>query len=198
MASKAELTTQFIIEKVAPVFNKLGYEATSMSDITNITGLTKGAIYGNFENKEHLAIEAFNYNIRQVVWKIADDINRVDSASEKLAAITAFYRKYYNRTIEFGGCPMLNVGIDANHMNSMLHERVVTILKKLQTSIAEIIQKGVEDGEFREGLNSEQLGARIISQIEGAIYTSIMLKEPNHIADMMDFLDEWFERDLKR
>lgn len=49
--SKAERTKQFIIEKTAPIFNAKGYMGTSMNDIMNATGLTKGSIYGNFETK---------------------------------------------------------------------------------------------------------------------------------------------------
>ena len=62
MLSKAEVTTKYILETVAPIFNQKGYAATSMDDITRATGLTKGAIYGNFKNKETLAIEAFKKN----------------------------------------------------------------------------------------------------------------------------------------
>ncbi|HAE68223.1 MAG TPA: TetR/AcrR family transcriptional regulator, partial [Sphingobacterium sp.] len=53
--SKAEQTRQYIIEKTAPIFNKKGYFATSLSDITTATGLTKGSIYGNFKDKDDLA-----------------------------------------------------------------------------------------------------------------------------------------------
>ena len=60
MPSKAQRTAQFIIEKAAPLFNTRGYAGTSMNDITRATGLTKGAIYGNFDNKEEIAIAAFN------------------------------------------------------------------------------------------------------------------------------------------
>jgi len=74
MLTKAELTTQYIIETVAPIFNKNGYAATSMSDLTKATGLTKGAIYGNFKNKEDLAIASFKHNVKvimsntQILW----------------------------------------------------------------------------------------------------------------------------------
>ncbi len=50
--SKSEKTKAFIIEKAAPVFNTKGYAGTSLSDLTAATGLTKGAIYGHFENKD--------------------------------------------------------------------------------------------------------------------------------------------------
>ena len=67
MTTKAERTTAFIIETVAPIFNKHGYIGTSMSDLTEATGLTKGALYGNFENKEALALAAFEYNSVQLL-----------------------------------------------------------------------------------------------------------------------------------
>ena len=49
MMTKAEKTKQYIIEKTAPVFNRKGFAGTSMNDIVEVTGLTKGSIYGNFE-----------------------------------------------------------------------------------------------------------------------------------------------------
>ena len=45
MISKSEKTTKYIIKTVAPIFNRKGYAATTMSDLTAATGLTKGAIY---------------------------------------------------------------------------------------------------------------------------------------------------------
>jgi len=196
MASKAEITTQYILETVAPVFNKLGYAGTSMSDITNATGLTKGAIYGNFENKEHLALEAFNHNIRKVVWKVADEMNALESATAKLKAMTDFYRKYYNHTIEFGGCPILNIGVDSNNANKALFDRVTNVLQKLQANVAGIIELGIKQGEFRSELDTQQLGARIVSQIQGAIFTSVLLRSPNHLLDMMDHLDQMVINEL--
>ena len=67
MLTKSEHTIHFILETVAPIFNKHGYAATSMSDLTSATGLTKGAIYGNFENKEQLAIAVFQFSVRRIL-----------------------------------------------------------------------------------------------------------------------------------
>ena len=76
MLTKSEKTTKYIIETVAPIFNKKGYEATSMKDITSATSLTKGAIYGNFKNKEAIAISAFKENVNALLKKIAKHQNQ--------------------------------------------------------------------------------------------------------------------------
>ncbi|RZL99390.1 MAG: TetR/AcrR family transcriptional regulator, partial [Pedobacter sp.] len=66
ITSKAERTRQLIIEQTAPIFNTKGYAGTSMNDLTAATGLTKGAIYGNFENKDEVAVAAFDYNFSKI------------------------------------------------------------------------------------------------------------------------------------
>ena len=60
--SKAERTKQFIVEKTAPIFNMKGYAGTSVNDMMAATGLTKGSIYGNFKNKDDVALAAFDHN----------------------------------------------------------------------------------------------------------------------------------------
>src|SRR5215204_2574009 len=64
--SKADQTKAFIIEKTAPLFNTKGYEGTSMSDIEAATGLTKGSIYGNFTNKDEVALAVFDFNLQKI------------------------------------------------------------------------------------------------------------------------------------
>ena len=197
MKTKSEQTTAFIIEKTAPVFNKHGYVGTSLSDITQATGLTKGAIYGNFESKEHLALEAFNFNIRKVMGYIAERVNAEEKASAKLRAITGFYRNYYQFTIALGGCPVLNVGIDSNHQNPALKERVNDVIKKLIQRIEDILRLGVEQKEFKSSVNTKQYATRIYSIIEGSVFTAVMMKDEKHLSDMMDFLDSMFATDLE-
>ena len=62
---RTENSSEYIIEKVAPLFNSKGYVGTSLSDLTKVTGMTKGALYCNFDNKEDIALAAFKYNVYQ-------------------------------------------------------------------------------------------------------------------------------------
>ena len=62
--SKAEKTRAFIIEKSAPVFNIKGYAGTSLNDLMLATGLTKGSIYGNFKDKDDVALSVYRYSVR--------------------------------------------------------------------------------------------------------------------------------------
>lgn len=197
MSKKTEKTKQFILEKVSPIFNKNGYFATSMSDITSATNLTKGAVYGNFKNKEELALAAFDFNVCFIVDKIRNILKEIESPLAKLHALTNFYRDYYIHRINFGGCPILNVGIDANYTNPKLFKRVKEVMLSLQKSIANMIEQGQEKKEIKKEINPLIYGTRIFSLIEGSVFTSIMFKEEKYLLDMMDHLDHIIKTELK-
>jgi len=92
--TKAEKTRQFIIEKTAPIFNTKGYAGTSLSDITEATGLTKGSIYGNFANKDEVALAAFDYNLQTVQGIIRSEMNKQESVKEKLLVYVNVYNDF--------------------------------------------------------------------------------------------------------
>ena len=72
--------------------------------------MTKGAIYGNFENKDSLALAAFEYNSKKLLAEIDEKLNSNGTSLQKLFVLTNFYRHYDTFTEELGGCPILNVG----------------------------------------------------------------------------------------
>ena len=121
---KSARTRQFIIEKAAPIFNKKGYSGTSMNDLTEATGLTKGGIYGNFENKDEIAAAAFEYNSQHILEQIKVRVLSQKAAKDKLLAISGFYRQYLFERKLSGGCPLLNTAVEADDMYPNLREMV--------------------------------------------------------------------------
>lgn len=196
MATKAEQTSAFIIQKVAPLFNKQGYYGTSMADITSATGLTKGAIYGNFKNKDELLYQAFKFNVDRVVNQIKKDLADTNSPIQQLYGLTNFYRRYKAYTIEFGGCPIVNIGVDANHENPVMLKRVQEVIEKLQYYITRTIQKGIEQGEIRKTINPEKYGRLFFTMIEGAVFMTTTLNDETYLSETMNRIDEIIEKEL--
>lgn len=198
LASKSEITANYIIKTVAPIFNKKGYVGTSLSDLTTATGLTKGAIYGNFKNKEELSLQAFNHNVRFVLKMIRERMDLEISSIGKLKALNNFYRDYTKETIHLGGCPILNVGIDANHLNPLLLERVNYITQKLEESIALVIEQGIKKNEIKAGINALKYGRLFFSKLEGAIFMAIIRKNESYLKEMTDHIDFTIDNELKK
>ncbi|MDD7887336.1 TetR/AcrR family transcriptional regulator [Flavivirga sp. 57AJ16] len=197
MTTKAALTSQYILEIAAPIFNKNGYAATSLSDVTHATGLTKGAIYGNFKNKEDLAIASFVFTIKNMMKQIAHHLSKSDSPIEKLFLITDFYRNYYDYSKQLGGCPILNIGVDSNNQNTLLLQKVKQVIERIQDQLATIIEDGIEAREISSEINAMYFAKRLDTMIQGAIFMTYTMDDDFYIKDTMDLIDDMIGKELK-
>jgi TetR/AcrR family transcriptional repressor of nem operon len=182
LQSKAERTKAFIIESTAEIFNKKGFAGTSLSDLTQATGLTKGSIYGNFENKEEVALAVFDYNYARLAKKTRDLIDQAGTYHDKLLVYARVYKNMSQVPLNRGGCPILNTAIDADDTNSLLKDRAAKALIRWEKKITEIIEQGIEAGEFKDDVNIRQTALSIIALIEGGI----MIARTTNNYDSMD------------
>lgn len=197
MSTKAEKTTAYIIETVAPVFNKHGYIGTSMSDLTDATNLTKGALYGNFENKEALALSAFEYNRNLLLNAINEQLSIEGDALQKIDNLIKFYKKYDVFTLEMGGCPILNVGIDALHNNRLLAAATKETLKEIEGKIALVLENGVNNGEFKIPVTPMQFAKQLVTILQGSIAMATLTSDRKYLLNTVTYLEVLIRRELK-
>src|ERR1700761_6347471 len=103
---KGEQTKQMIIEQSASLFSKRGIAATAMSDVMEATGLAKGSLYVHFDNKDVLAEAVVDYNLKLLVRRVGEAIDRFDHSKDKLFAYIDVFRNPLAPPVE-GGCPMM-------------------------------------------------------------------------------------------
>lgn len=172
MARNPEHTRQLIIDKALPIFNTKGYAAASISDITAATGITKGAIYGNFKNKDEVATAAFERGVEIVSGEIAKRVRAKHTAPEKLNAIIDFYEEYITKPPIPGGCPVLNSSIEADDSLPFLRSRVIRSIALLKDSVIKMVNRGIIEGQIKKDTDAEEFANFFYSTIEGVISLS--------------------------
>lgn len=195
--SKAEKTKQFIIEKTATLFNTKGYGATSLSDITQATGLTKGSIYGNFENKDQVAIEVYKYNAGLLSRVMNQSLGEQYSTSaEKLHAFVAFYRKSWRSVFSNGGCPLMNAATEADDSFPILKKCVQQSFTLWSERITSVIRKGQQSGELKKSIHAEECASLFIMLIEGGILLSKTMDDEKFLNQALDKISHMIDHEL--
>lgn len=189
MQRDSTATHTFILEKVAPIFNKKGYSGTTLSDLTEATGLTKGALYFHFKNKQDLAIQAFRINVKRVINPLSAKMQDCNTALEKLQVMINYYRVYYEVVDQEGGCPILNMGTDANHNNPELFEAVKAVIIKLETGIIELLSSAIAEGGIKQDTDVVAFGKNIYCMIEGGVFMAVTHKDRSYLTNMMDLIE---------
>lgn len=149
-----------------------GYAGTSLSDMTEATGLTKGSIYGNFEDKDAVALAAFDYNARKVQEVMRREMDKHDTIREKLLVYIHVYENFEKFPFPQGGCPLLNTTVDADDTHPELKTRVAGVVQGMKDRLTGLIEEGKRRGEFRQDLHAEQAALTLIATIEGFVMLS--------------------------
>lgn len=184
---RSEKTRQLIIEKTASIFNKRGYTGTYLSDLTDATGLTKGSIYGNFKDKNEVALEAFRYNYRFQSEKVLVQIEKEKRADRKILVLLNHYKQAYLPIFKNGGCAILNTAVDTDDGNDLLRQEVIEKINGWVHKIASIIKMGIERNEIKL-IDATEYTFRTIALIEGSILLSKTLDKPDILLNNIDFL----------
>lgn len=80
---------QLILETAAQLFAAKGIDATSVQQITDACGISKGAFYLSFKSKDELIIAIIDYFVKDVASRIDQSVNEGQNPEQKL------YNYYY-------------------------------------------------------------------------------------------------------
>lgn len=194
--SKSEKTRAFIIEKTASVFNKKGYTGTSLNDITEVTGLTKGAVYGNFGNKDEVALAAFNYNVSQLNASLGAFIKQQQTPTAAIFAFTEFYRIHYKLIFKKGGCPIQNAAIEADDLVTFLRKDIRKSIENWLKMLSTLIKNGQALGTFKKVCIPENYASLFISLLEGGILLGKTMNNPVLLFNSLDRIDDIITKEL--
>jgi len=192
--TKGEQTRRKIVEAAAPIFNKRGYEGSSLSELMEATGLKKGGIYRHFSSKEELAAEAFDYT-----WEAAWNarlvhVNEKANDIEKLKQLIANFVKH--RSPVAGGCPILNTAIDADDGNTVLRAHVAKALRSWLSRLQTIVNRAQVLGETLPGVDPKAVATLIVASLEGALMMSRIQRSDEALRRVQAHLDRYLDKEV--
>ena len=194
----SEKSRQEIIEKSAPVFNKYGYSGTKMNMIIEATGYQKGGIYNHFDSKMDLARAAFKHNFGLLKVPYEAAINKAESPKIQLIAFIEGFKKYIVNPPILGGCPLLNMAVEADDTDESNRLSVKASFDEWKALIETILEKGIQSGDFNANIDTQQEAIFIIASIEGAIMLGQLKRSVKLMLGVADSLQRYIELQIFR
>ncbi|MGK0386253.1 MAG: TetR/AcrR family transcriptional repressor of nem operon [Patiriisocius sp.] len=184
----AEITKEIILKESANLFNTQGYKATSISDITKATGLTKGAIYRHFENKADLEQQALHRLSTLMFTELGAKIQQANTFQLKMEATFSFFDSYMETPLYKGGCPLLNAAVEADDTNIILRKQAYIMLTQLKASLHRIISNAIKNNQVKTATDPGFYSVIFIATLEGGIMMSKLEQSKNAITTTIEHL----------
>lgn len=194
--TKGERTKQRILTEAAELFNTRGYAGTAVTDVSQATGVEKGAVYNYFPSKDALALAAFDYNAAIVTQRVRAAAHVPTHPRDQLLAMLDPYRESARRPIVRGGCPLLNTAIESDDGDPALRDRARNAFTGWLELVAGIVARGVDEHIFRADVDPLATATAIVASIEGGVMLSRLYRSQKRMDAVVAHL-EGFIRSLE-
>ena len=169
MRSKGSLTRQNIIQNSLQLFSVKGFYNTSISDIQEATGLTKGGLYGHFASKEDIWYAVYEEAV--TIWKRIV-FNAIRSNSDPLTRIEKFIendlRDYLGSDVFDGGCFFLNMLVELSGQSAAMSKQILKGFVSLSRLLQTWLEEADKDGLLKDSLDSREIANFIVISLNGA------------------------------
>ncbi len=170
-----------IIHESLRQFSTKGFMSTSITDILEAAGTSKGGLYNHFKSKEDLFFAALSE--ARKIWRQRNlaGLDRLARPLDKLKKLLENYRDHYLADSENfpGGCIFVALAVELNDQQPHLAREVNEGFQRFKGMIKRLLDQEKEEGHLREGMDTGVVAEMIFSGLLGACvaYTSDKSRE---------------------
>ncbi|MGQ1948444.1 TetR/AcrR family transcriptional regulator [Geofilum sp. OHC36d9] len=168
-------TKELIIEKASELFLTKNYEAVSINEISKVCGLTKGALYHHFVNKEDLFNDVINKFISDAKIEIgANSQNVKQFIKTSLKSTNDLLTKLMGAGHESIPVNIASLAVEAKRHSPHFTNQMLDYLNQSVNQWKQALTKSIEEKNIRADIDVDTF-ATLFFQIELSIFSNIIL-----------------------
>ena len=187
---KGDLTREWILCQAAQLVQTKGFGDTSVNDVLEATGATKGGFYYHFPCKDDLGLAILEQARGGFVEFLKDTLVGPTPWS-RLANFFDTALSLHGRAGFIGGCLWGNTALEMSDKNSRYAKPVAALFERWVALIEEVIVEGQKSGEIRHDCCAQDLAIFTVSTIEGGIMLSRLHKTEDPLKTCFDLLKKF-------
>ncbi len=186
MGRVREFDVDQALDSAMNLFWSKGYEATSISDLVQVTGVHRGSLYATFGDKHALFLAAVKHYLSSVV---ARQISLLRGPRRGVDAIRAFFDDIINISISDKracGCLVTNSAAELAAHDKAVAEVLRESLGRLEDSFVESLLEARESGAI-SGDHDPLVQARFLtSSLHGLRVSAKLHPDRDYLNDVVD------------
>ncbi len=203
-------TRKKLLESAFFEIYRVGFQAANIDRILKSAGVTKGALYHHFSGKKELGYAVVDEVIGHwIADKWSASLKAEGNAIEVLkGTVTAAARmlRGHDENGEVGhcaemaevgdvtlGCPLMNLAQEMSPVDEGFRLRIERIFDSWHAALAEVLERGVQDGTLRSNVDPRKTARFLIAMYEGAIGIAKNSKSVEAIYESLEMMGEFID-----
>ncbi|BAO77411.1 TetR/AcrR family transcriptional regulator [Winogradskyella sp. PG-2] len=176
----------YVLKQATEVFHTKGYNATSMQDLVDATGLNRSSIYNSFESKHNLYVEClkgYEENYQRYISKLLLDAN---SPFNAIKSIFNLYLKEILKDTKTKGCLIVNCKSEMANQDLTINKFLLTNQKGTLSLLEDLVDKGQLDSSINTEKSKQAYALYLYSAMQGFRMTGILVNDKKQLQSLID------------
>jgi len=188
MARPQTFDKAVVLEQAMQIFWNQGYANTSIKDITVITKLQPGSLYGAFKNKRKLFLDALDLYFETLYGTVS---HILQSKKEPLTRISDLFEYILSQKIsntEIKSCLLINTLLEIPPEDIEINKRISDMFLKIENELYQVLKLAKINGSLIESGDPKELASMLISGIFGIQIYNKIKSDKNTLNKIVDNL----------
>jgi len=191
----ADARRAVIVATVIELAGEQNPNAITTAAIAQRMGLTQGALFRHFPNKDAILQAVMTWVTEQLLARIEKAIK---AESSSLAALDRMFMAHVDFIVEHPGIPRILFGelqcAEATAPKLMIH----ALLNQYKERLDRVLNQGKTRGEFDPGLDVDAAATLFTGSIQGLVMQSLLAGDATHIRRIASRVFAIYQRGIRR
>jgi TetR/AcrR family transcriptional regulator, transcriptional repressor for nem operon len=173
----AERTRELLLQAAFQEIYRSGYRSADLDAILAVAGVTKGALYYHFDNKEALGYavvdEVIASNLHQK-W-----VQPLQNAKDPIDVLVRIIQSESLKREDIQrGCPLLNLSQEMSGLDEGFRRRTARVYKEWHGAMAEALREGQKRRVVRSDIDANETATFLMAAWEGYVVLGKNSQDP--------------------
>ena len=190
-------TRKKLLEAALEIMNEKPFSNVSMTEIAGKVGLSKGAIYWHFKNKNDVLLSV----IKNIHVGMAEDFSADSASLESIDDMRGYFKKKMQKPLQDGNFKkihkLLHRGEEwPEEIRKKVLAMMLDILDQEQKMAERLLVKSQEEGTIREDVSPRDLSLMITAMFQGIFVFQVHDLYHVDFSEHIDFIFDAFKKEL--
>ncbi|MFL6245362.1 MAG: TetR/AcrR family transcriptional regulator [Thermoanaerobaculia bacterium] len=163
MARPREFDEETALRKAMDTFWTKGFEATSVSDLTEAMGIGRSSLYASFGDKDAVFARAVDLYMREVAAERVRILRTATSARQGLRDFFAHHIRVALDPRTPAGCMVVNTALEIDGVAQETAERLTSRSKIVDQAMRELLERAQSSGEIDRSADARALALMLVA-----------------------------------
>src|SRR5713226_10191483 len=184
MAGVKQFDRKDVLASAQAVFWSRGYEATSIQDLVDATGVNRGSLYGTFGDKQGLFLAVIDHYLETIATPMIAELANPDPRAAIEGMFAALIRRNSDPAFP-RGCLITNTSLECPVSGDTIARKIAEAMGQQETAIYRVLHRAQSEGSIAASRDARALARFFLGVAQGLNVVNKAVADPEMLRDIV-------------